>query len=128
MPQRHIPILSCLVVSYFTCSGYRNVLRAVWSRNKQTERKLSYVNRPRRSSGCRACEWTQGSQAQTRPRMMGFLTAIKIRNTTSFGGEEKPLVPCLKMLRHVKYPYSKKRDASRQNPQQCSPIFSFLCY
>jgi hypothetical protein len=34
--------------------------------------------------------------------------AIKIRSTTSFGGEVKPMFPCRKILRHVKYPYSMK--------------------
>jgi hypothetical protein len=32
----------------------------------------------------------------------GFLRAIKIRSTTSFGWEVKPDVPCRKILRHVK--------------------------
>jgi hypothetical protein len=32
----------------------------------------------------------------------GFLRAIKICNTTSFGGEVNPLAPCGKILRHVK--------------------------
>jgi hypothetical protein len=32
----------------------------------------------------------------------GFLRAIKIRSTPSFGGEVKPEVPCRKILRHVK--------------------------
>jgi hypothetical protein len=32
----------------------------------------------------------------------GFLTAIKIRSTTSFGGEVKPSVPYREILRHVK--------------------------
>jgi hypothetical protein len=31
-----------------------------------------------------------------------FLMAIKIRITTSFGGEVKPSTPCRKILRHVK--------------------------
>jgi hypothetical protein len=35
----------------------------------------------------------------------GFLKTNKIRSTTSFGGEVKPLVPCRKTLRHVKNPY-----------------------
>jgi hypothetical protein len=35
----------------------------------------------------------------------GFLIVIKIRSTTSFGGEVKPSVPCRKILRHVKEPY-----------------------
>jgi hypothetical protein len=32
----------------------------------------------------------------------GFLRAIKIRSTPSFGWEVKPEVPCRKILRHVK--------------------------
>jgi hypothetical protein len=34
----------------------------------------------------------------------GFLRAIKIRSTSSFGWEVKPEVPCRKILRHVKDP------------------------
>jgi hypothetical protein len=33
----------------------------------------------------------------------GFLRAIKIRSTPSFGWEVKPRAPCRKILRHVKY-------------------------
>jgi hypothetical protein len=33
----------------------------------------------------------------------GFLRAIKIRSTSSFGGEVKPEAHCLKILRQVKY-------------------------
>jgi hypothetical protein len=32
----------------------------------------------------------------------GFLRAIKIHSTTSFGGEVKPVVPCSKILWHIK--------------------------
>jgi hypothetical protein len=32
----------------------------------------------------------------------GFLRAIKIRSTPSFGWEVKPEVPCRKILRHVR--------------------------
>jgi hypothetical protein len=32
----------------------------------------------------------------------GFLRAIKIRSTPSFGWEVKPEVPCRNILRHVK--------------------------
>jgi hypothetical protein len=32
----------------------------------------------------------------------GFLRAVKIRSTPSFGWEVKPEVPCCKILRHVK--------------------------
>jgi hypothetical protein len=35
----------------------------------------------------------------------GFLRAIKIHITTSFGGEAKLSVPCRKIIRHVKKPY-----------------------
>jgi hypothetical protein len=38
----------------------------------------------------------------------GFLREIKIRSTTSFGGEIKPSVPCHDILWHVKDPYSMK--------------------
>jgi hypothetical protein len=38
--------------------------------------------------------------------------AIQIRSTTSFGGEVKPLVPCRKIMRHVKEPYEYGRDTS----------------
>jgi hypothetical protein len=34
---------------------------------------------------------------------VGFLRAIKIRSTPSFGWEVKPDVPCHKILQHVKY-------------------------
>jgi hypothetical protein len=33
----------------------------------------------------------------------GFLRAIKIRSTPSFGWYVKPEVPCRKILQHVKY-------------------------
>jgi hypothetical protein len=32
----------------------------------------------------------------------GYLRAIKVRNTPSFGWEVKPKVPCHKILQHVK--------------------------
>jgi hypothetical protein len=35
----------------------------------------------------------------------GFLRAIKIRSSPSFGGEVKPSVPCRKILRHVREPF-----------------------
>jgi hypothetical protein len=35
-------------------------------------------------------------------RGVGFLRAIKVRNTPFFGWEVKPEVPCRKILRHVK--------------------------
>jgi hypothetical protein len=34
----------------------------------------------------------------------GFLTAIKVRSTPSFGWDVKPEVPCRKILRHAKDP------------------------
>jgi hypothetical protein len=40
----------------------------------------------------------------------GFLRAIKIRSTTSFGGNVTPSVPCRKSLQHVKETYKYERD------------------
>jgi hypothetical protein len=40
----------------------------------------------------------------------GFLRAIKIRSTTFFGGEVKPLVPCRKVFRYVKENYEYEID------------------
>jgi hypothetical protein len=42
----------------------------------------------------------------------GFLRAIKIRGTTSFGGDVKSLVPCRKISRHVKESYEYEKDNS----------------
>jgi hypothetical protein len=39
----------------------------------------------------------------------GFLRAIKMRSTPSFGWEVKPEVPCRKILRHVKDPLTYQR-------------------
>jgi hypothetical protein len=47
--------------------------------------------------------WTQGSRVHTR-RGDGFLRAIRIRSTSSFGWEVKPEIPRRKILRHVKDP------------------------
>jgi hypothetical protein len=54
------------------------------------------------------------------PKIRGFklgggrwiLMAIKIRSTTSFGGEVKPLVPCRNVFFYgkLKEPYENKRD------------------
>jgi hypothetical protein len=61
----------------------------------------------------------------------GFLKAIKIRRTTSFGWEVKPSVPRRKTLRHVKDPLGYDRDADRQNSadtsRQVSPRFATRC-
>jgi hypothetical protein len=46
---------------------------------------------------------------------MVFLRAIKIRTTTSCGGEVKPSVPRHKILGHVKNPLKYDRDIDRQN-------------
>jgi hypothetical protein len=51
----------------------------------------------------------------------GFLRAIKVRSTTSFGQEVKPAVPCRKILRHVKDPYKVWKEILRM---QNSAIFS----
>jgi hypothetical protein len=42
----------------------------------------------------------------------GSLRVIKIRTTTSFRGEVKPLIQCCKLLWHVKEPYEYERDTS----------------
>jgi hypothetical protein len=42
----------------------------------------------------------------------GFLRAIKICSTTSFGGEVKPLVLCCEILQHVKELYRFEGDIS----------------
>jgi hypothetical protein len=42
----------------------------------------------------------------------GFLRAIKIRSTTSFRGEVKPLFPCHKILQHLKEQYEYERETS----------------
>jgi hypothetical protein len=42
----------------------------------------------------------------------GFLRAIKISSTTSFGWEVKPEVPCRKILRVVKEHNAYERDTS----------------
>jgi hypothetical protein len=41
-----------------------------------------------------------------------FPREIKIRSTTSFGGEVKLSAQCVKILRHVKNPAEYKRDFS----------------
>jgi hypothetical protein len=51
----------------------------------------------------------------------GFLRAIKICNTPSFGGEVKPSSPCRKILRHVKNSTGMKEIFRRQNPSFPSP-------
>jgi hypothetical protein len=35
----------------------------------------------------------------------GFIRAIKVPSTPSFGGEVKPSVPCWKILWHIKEPF-----------------------
>jgi hypothetical protein len=57
----------------------------------------------------------------------GFLRAIKIRSTTSFGGEVKPSVPCRKILRHVKHPCSMKEILRKQNSRAFIAV-SLSCF
>jgi hypothetical protein len=59
---------------------------------------------PRWTSGYRASHWSQGLPVQTRRGRM-ILRSIKIRSTTSFGGEVKPSAKCRNNLRHVEDPY-----------------------
>jgi hypothetical protein len=42
----------------------------------------------------------------------GFLRAMKIRNTISFGGKVKPSATCRKISRYAKHTYEYERDAS----------------
>jgi hypothetical protein len=42
----------------------------------------------------------------------GFIRAVKIRSSTSFGGEVKPSVPCREVLRRVKEHNEDKIDNS----------------
>jgi hypothetical protein len=42
----------------------------------------------------------------------GFLRAIKIRSTPSFGGEVKLFAPCRNILQHVKEAFEYERDIS----------------
>jgi hypothetical protein len=46
---------------------------------------------------------------------------IKIRCTTSFGGEEKPSVPCHKILRYDKDPVRYDTDTDRRNSRAFLP-------
>jgi hypothetical protein len=54
----------------------------------------------------------------------GFLRAIKIRSTLSFGGEVKPSAPRRKILRHVKNYYSMKETLVGKIHAYFSPSFS----
>jgi hypothetical protein len=47
----------------------------------------------------------------------GLLKAITIHSTTSFRGGVKPVVPCHKILWHVKRSLQYERDTCRQNSQ-----------
>jgi hypothetical protein len=55
----------------------------------------------------------------------GFLRLIKIQSMTSFGVKAKPLVPCCKILWHVKEPHKYERDTSKAKfSSHFSPSFS----
>jgi hypothetical protein len=43
----------------------------------------------------------------------GFLRAIKIRSTASFGGKVKPSAPCRQVLWHVNDPFVCDRDTDK---------------
>jgi hypothetical protein len=47
-------------------------------------------------------------------RVYGFLRAIKIRSSPSFGWEVKPEAPCRKILRHVKITSKYERGISNK--------------
>jgi hypothetical protein len=55
-----------------------------------------------------------------------ILMTIKIRSTTFFGGEVKPSVPCRKILRNVKDPYSVKETVVGIIHCRFSPSFSLI--
>jgi hypothetical protein len=65
-----------------------------------------YWSRSRWCNVYRACHWTQGVEGSNSAASDGFLRAIQIRSTTSFGGEVKPSVPCHIILRYVEDPLS----------------------
>jgi hypothetical protein len=56
----------------------------------------------------------------------GFLRAINISGTTSFGGEVNPVVRSYKILRRVKYPCSMKEILAGKIHGHFSLNFSFL--
>jgi hypothetical protein len=58
----------------------------------------------------------------------GFLRAIQICSTTSFGGEIKQAVPCCKFSLLVKRHLQYKRDTCRQNSWTFIAKFLPLCY
>jgi hypothetical protein len=55
------------------------------------------------ASGPKGCEFEPGQGD-------GFLRAIKIGSTPSFGWEVKPEIPCCKILQHVKDLLKSHRD------------------
>jgi hypothetical protein len=60
-------------------------------------------SRPRWSSGYHTFQWTQDSRSNPAENDR-FLRAIKIRSTTSFGGEVKPAALYRTILQHVNDP------------------------
>jgi hypothetical protein len=91
---------------------------------------ILYYCRPRWCSGYRACNWTQGSLVQAPAEGGGFLRAVKICSTTSSRGKIKPAIPCRKILRHVKDPYSMKGTLVGKihgHLSQDSPAFATRC-
>jgi hypothetical protein len=58
----------------------------------------------------------------------GFLRAIKTHSMTSFQGKVKPMVPCHKILRHVRNPYSMKEIPVGKIHGHFSPSFILWIY
>jgi hypothetical protein len=54
----------------------------------------------------------------------GFLMAIKIHSTTFFKGDVKPMVPCHKILWHIKNPYSMREILEGKIHGHFSSFFS----
>jgi hypothetical protein len=100
-----------------------------WKKGRMNKKnKLTKKRRPSCplwSSGYRSCHWTHGSRVQTRPRTMGFLRAIKICSTTTFGGEIHTSLPCHFILRNIKETYGLwKRDFVDKIHSHISQSFS----
>jgi hypothetical protein len=59
---------------------------------------------------------------------MGFLRAIKIHSTISFGGEVKSSVLCSEILRHVKEAYRYEKDTAWEKFSISCSMFLLLRY
>jgi hypothetical protein len=127
---KHSCVLTSLLKIEIVYSGNRcmygrchTVLKQNW---KGELWRIGYWQRSRWCNAYRACHWTQGSGAQIRSRTTQM--AIKIRSRTSFGGEAKPLAPCLFLFLFFSLSFSIWRPitcaygkVSLDTPRQCGP-------